>query len=97
MEGIVGGRPIVNEIMGGSGEIAGIEVAHRLQTFVAGVGIPFSRSGPCLLGWSAIMNPGFGKRELQRSRRHSAAAIVMAVGWPDFGVAKGAKYEKRKS
>ena len=64
MESIVGRRPIINEIMGGGREITGIKVAHRLQAFVAGVGIPLGWSGPCLLGKASIVDPCFGKREL---------------------------------
>jgi hypothetical protein len=54
---VVGGGAEVEETVRGGGEVAGVEVAHRLETIVGGVGVPFGGAGPGLLGWAGVFGP----------------------------------------
>jgi len=63
VDGVVGGGAEVEEIVRGGSEMAGIEVAHGLESFVGCVGVPFGGAGPGLLGRASVVGPGLGEGE----------------------------------
>ena len=95
MDGIVSRGAKVNQAIDCGGEVAGVEIPHRLQAIIFRIGIPLGGAGPSLLGCAAVVGPSLLERKSEGLRGDAAAAIVMPVSGPRGGGGDGAESEEK--